>query len=96
LSYPGHIIATMRVATEWSQEKDEKTGKTRPVRVGLKPEQGKGIEYEFDLVIEMSPEHIGTVIKDRTGKFQDAIIEKPDEGRRRHPAPRRDGHGARG
>lgn len=79
LGYPGHVIATMRVATEWSQEKDEKTGKTRPVRVGLRPEQGKGIEYEFDVVIELSPEHTATVIKDRTGKFQDAIIEKPDE-----------------
>lgn len=43
------------------------------------PEQGKGIEYEFDLLLELSPDHVANVIKDRTGKYQDAMIEKPDE-----------------
>jgi hypothetical protein len=78
LSFPGHIIATMRVKTEWTTETDNK-GKTRPVRVGLSPEQGKGIEYEFDLLMQMSEDHIGHVIKDRTGKFQDQLLEKPGE-----------------
>jgi hypothetical protein len=41
------------------------------------PEQGKGIEYEFDMLMEVSTEHIVNVIKDRTGKFQDKLIEKP-------------------
>ena len=50
-----------------------------PRRVGLAPEQGKGIEYEFDLLLEMSQEHICSVIKDRTGKFQDQLLDKPDE-----------------
>ena len=77
-SYPGHVIWTMRTSTEWLVEKDSK-GKSRPVRIGLKPEQGKGIEYEFDMLMEMTPEHIATVIKDRTGKYQDRIIEKPGE-----------------
>lgn len=79
LGFPGHIIATMRTKTEWTLEKDEKTGKNRPVRIGLAPEQGKGVEYEFDLLMELSPEHIGLVLKDRTGKFQDRTIDKPDE-----------------
>lgn len=74
-----HIIATMRSKTEWTSDKDERTGKTTPRRVGLAPEQGKGIEYEFDLLLELAPEHIAAVIKDRTGKFQDKLIEKPDE-----------------
>ena len=78
LSYPGHVIATMRSKTEWSVESDGK-GKQRPVRIGLAPEQGKGIEYEFDLLLEISPDHIAHVIKDRTGKFQDRLIDKPDE-----------------
>jgi hypothetical protein len=43
LTYPGHVIATMRSKTEWSIESDGK-GKQKPVRVGLAPEQGKGIE----------------------------------------------------
>jgi len=45
-----HIIATMRAKTEWETGKDEKTGKSKPVRVGLAPEQGKGIEYEFEFL----------------------------------------------
>lgn len=76
LSYNGHIIATMRSKTEWTVDKNDK-GKTTPTRVGLAPEQGKGIEYEFDLLAEISPEHIMNIIKDRTGKFQDKLIEKP-------------------
>ena len=79
LDFDGHVIATMRTKTEWTTEKDPRTGKSKPVRIGLSPEQGKGIEYEFDLLMELSTEHVGTVSKDRTGKFQDAVIEKPGE-----------------
>src|SRR3990167_6878682 len=79
LQFPGHVIATMRSKTEWAIEKDEKSGRTKPVRIGLAPEEGKGIEYEFDLLLELSPDHIGTAIKDRSGKFQDVIVEKPGE-----------------
>lgn len=78
LSYPGHVIVTMRSKTEWTTE-DTGNGKSKPVRVGLAPEQGKGIEYEFDLLMELSVDHVCHVIKDRTGKFQDAILEKPGE-----------------
>lgn len=78
LNFPGHVIATMRTKTEWTVETTE-GGKTKPVRVGLAPEQGKGIEYEFDLLMELSPEHFANVIKDRTGKYQDQIIDKPGE-----------------
>jgi AAA domain len=78
LDYPGHIVATMRSKTEWITVDDGK-GRKAPQRVGLAPEQGKGIEYEFDLLIEISTDHIANVIKDRTGKFQDKLIEKPGE-----------------
>lgn len=77
LSFSGHVLATMRVKTEWTTEKDERTGKNRPIRLGLSPEQGKGIEYEFDMLLDLNPEHTAMVIKDRTGKFQDEIINKP-------------------
>lgn len=69
LAYPGHIIATMRSKTEWSTTVEN--GKVRPVRVGLAPEQGKGIEYEFDMLMTISTSHEAHVIKDRTGKYQD-------------------------
>jgi hypothetical protein len=78
LSFPGHIIATMRCKTEWTTE-SMNNGKSRPVRVALAPEQGKGIEYEFDLLLELTTDHIANVIKDRTGKFQDKIIECPNK-----------------
>lgn len=74
LNYPGHVIATMRSKTEWVVE-----DKGKPVRVGLAPEQGKGIEYEFDVLLEMSHANVGTVTKDRTGKFHGRLIEQPDE-----------------
>jgi hypothetical protein len=78
LSFPGHIIANMRVETNWTTVTNEK-GKVVPVRVGEAPKQGKGIEYEFDMLMQISQEHTALVIKDRTGKYQDQIIELPDE-----------------
>jgi hypothetical protein len=71
LNFPGHIIATMRSKPEWVIG-EGKGGKTAP-------EQGKGIEYEFDLLIELNQQHQGIATKDRTGKFQDEVIDKPDE-----------------
>lgn len=78
LNFPGHIIATMRSKTEWVIS-ENKNGKLAPEKLGLAPEQGKGIEYEFDLLIEMNQNHQAVVTKDRTGKFQDAILDKPGE-----------------
>ena len=78
LNYPGHVIVTMRSKTEWLIG-EGKDGKTVPQKLGLAPEQGKGIEYEFDLLIEMDQNHFATITKDRTGKYQDAVIEKPGE-----------------
>ncbi len=79
LAFPGHVIATMRSKTEWATERDERSGKNKPVRIGLAPEQGKGIEYEFDMLMELSPEHVASVTKDRTGRYQDKSIDKPGE-----------------
>lgn len=78
LDFPGHVIATMRAKTEWQTETGN-GGKSRPVRVGMSPEQGKGIEYEFDVLFELSTDHIVNVIKDRSGKFQDRLIQFPGE-----------------
>ncbi len=78
LAFNGHIIATMRAKTDYIISDDGK-GKMKPQRVGLAPEQGKGIEYEFDLLAEINAEHYATIIKDRTGKYQDKGIEKPGE-----------------
>jgi len=78
LNYPGHLIVTMRSKTEWVIG-EGKDGKTAIEKLGLAPEQGKGIEYEFDLLLELKQNHFATITKDRTGKYQDEVIEKPGE-----------------
>jgi hypothetical protein len=78
LNFPGHLIATMRSKTEWVIGQG-RNGKNVPEKMGLAPEQGKGIEYEFDLLVELNQEHQASVTKDRTGKFQDALLDKPGE-----------------
>jgi Ni2+-binding GTPase involved in maturation of urease and hydrogenase len=78
LNFPGHIIVTMRSKTEWAIGVG-KDGKIAPEKIGLAPEQGKGIEFEFDLLLEMDQKHNAAITKDRTGKYQDETIEKPGE-----------------
>jgi len=76
LSSKLHIIVTIRSKTEYAMDKNEK-GKTIIAKVGMGSEQRKGIEYEFTMVMDGTVDHYFTVSKDRTGKFQDKIIEKP-------------------
>jgi hypothetical protein len=73
LSCPVHVIATMRSKTDWVVE-----GK-RPVQVSLAPEQGKDIEYEFDMLGQMTDDNGMLIRKDRTGKYQGQIIDKPTD-----------------
>jgi len=73
-----HIIATMRAKTEWITQTNDK-GRSAPMRVGLAPEQGKGIEYEFDFLASITPEHTLSFEKSRAHEFQDRIIEKPSK-----------------
>lgn len=62
-----HLIGTMRSKTAWEVQKDERTGKTKPVKIGLAPVQRDGLEYEFTTVIELSVDgHIASASKDRT------------------------------
>ena len=70
LGAPMHIIATIRSKTAWEVVRDERTGKTRPVKIGLAPVQRDGLEYEFTAVLELSVDgHIATATKDRTSLF---------------------------
>lgn len=78
LSYPGHVIVTMRTKTEWVVEENER-GKKSPKKVGTKPEQRDGIEYEFDVVGDMNPENELVVTKSRVSGLAKAVIREPDE-----------------
>ncbi|WP_392750623.1 AAA family ATPase [Streptomyces sp. LN590] len=77
LSYPGHLVATMRSHTEWSLQTNAK-GKKEPVRLGLRPEQRRGVEYEFDVVAQMDTENTFSVIKSRCPELHALVLERPD------------------
>lgn len=70
LTFPGHVIATMRAETNWTTAVNDR-GKVVPVRIGEAPKQGKQIEFEFDMLMQVSQDHQAVVLKDRTGKYQD-------------------------
>lgn len=77
LAFPGHVIVTMRTKTEWVIETDDR-GRKVPRKVGLKPEQREGIEYEFDIVGDLNQDHTLTVTKSRCSALADAVIGEPN------------------
>lgn len=72
-----HVIVTMRAKTEYSLE--ERNGKKVPVKIGMAPEVRDGTEYEFDVVLEMTQNHFGTVGKTRCSALDGYCEEKPGE-----------------
>jgi AAA domain len=77
LSAPIHILVSMRVKTEWIVEKDEKTGKTQPRKVGLQPVMRDGVEYEFDVCGDMDQENNLVITKTRCSRLNGKILNKP-------------------
>jgi hypothetical protein len=71
-----HVIATMRVKTEYVIEKDEKTGKSTPRKVGLAPVQRDGMEYEFDVVGDMDNAQL-VITKTRCPAIAKAVVNEP-------------------
>lgn len=67
LTYPGHVIATMRSKTEYAIEKDEKTGKATMRKLGLAPQVRADTEYEFTVVLDLDRNGSVTVSKSRCG-----------------------------
>src|SRR5690606_27295736 len=72
-----HVVATMRAKTEYVVEKDERTGKTTPRKVGLAPIQREGMEYEFDIVADMDHDNRFIVSKTRLSDLAGAVIQRP-------------------
>lgn len=72
-----HVVATMRAKTEYVVDKDERTGKTTPRKVGLAPVQRDGMEYEFDIVADMDHENRFIVSKTRLSDLAGAVIQRP-------------------
>lgn len=76
LGYPGHVIVTLRVKTEYVQEKNDQ-GKAAPRKVGLKPIQRDGFEYEFDVVGDLDIDNNLVISKTRVPMLHGQVIHKP-------------------
>jgi hypothetical protein len=74
-----HVLVSLRAKTEWVLERDEKTGKTAPRKVGLAPVMRDGIEYEFDVCGEMDQENTLIITKSRCPKLTGAVFTKPGQ-----------------
>ena len=59
-----HVVVTLRSKTEWVESTDDK-GKKKRVKIGLKPVQTDGLEYEFDFVGYLDEGSTMTVEKSR-------------------------------
>lgn len=78
-----NIIATMRAKTEYVLNKDEKTGKSTPQKVGLGSVQRDGTDYEFTIMFELDRDsHIASAGKDRTSMFYTPCIISEETGHR--------------
>lgn len=77
LAYPGHVIVTLRAKQEYVLETNDR-GRQEPKRVGLKPIQREGIEYEFDFVGDLDLSNTLTVSKSRIeGVEMGSVYPKP-------------------
>jgi hypothetical protein len=76
LAFPGHIICTLRVKTDWVEGENSR-GKRVMQKVGTKAEQREGLEYEFDLVASMDLANELTVVKSRCPALSGEIVSRP-------------------
>jgi hypothetical protein len=73
LGSTSHIIATLRVKQDYVLN-DKGNGKLTVEKLGLKPIQRDGVDYEFTIVFDLDIRHHASCSKDRTGLF----IDKPE------------------
>lgn len=77
LTYPTHLIVTMRMKMDYILTTNEK-GQQVPQKVGLGIVQRDGIEYEFDVIAEMAVNHDLTITKTRCSALDGFEMNKPD------------------
>lgn len=75
MSYPGHVVATMRSYVHWVLEGGS------PVNMGMRAEQRKGIEFEFGVAAEMDQANRLRFIKSRCPSFRGLILDQPNGAR---------------
>lgn len=82
LSYPGHVIATMRSKTEYQvtvEEGKNGTKQTKVEKLGLAPVQRDDVSYEFDVMLDMNDRNVATVTKSRCSAIAGQSILKPGQ-----------------
>jgi hypothetical protein len=75
-----HIIVTLRTKTEYViEQKTGANGKSYsvPKKVGMAPVQRDGLEYEFDIVAEMTADHELIIVKTRCPAIDSQIFDRP-------------------
>ncbi len=73
LHSPLHLMVTMRSKQDYVLEVNDK-GKSAPRKVGLAPIQRDGMEYEFDMVLDLAMDHNASVSKTRMRDFDGKIF----------------------
>jgi len=86
LAAPMHVIVTMRSKQEYAVEQDAR-GKQTIRKLGMAPVQRDGLEYEFDVVLDIGQDHLARATgagKDRTRLFagQEPIALSAGDGAR--------------
>lgn len=75
-----HVIATMRSKMKYAMEEyTDRNGKSKskPVKVGMGAIQKEGMEYEFDIALDMDDDNNGIVQKTRCPQLAQMVIPKP-------------------
>jgi hypothetical protein len=78
LTFPGHVIVTMRVKTDYVTEVDQR-GRAQTRRVGLKPDQRDGVDYEFSVIGSLDTDHTLTFVKTTCPELADKSIRCPGD-----------------
>lgn len=79
LACPCHLVVTMRVKMEHVIEKDPQTGKNTIRKMGLQPVQRDGLEYEFDVVGDLSADNELSISKTRCSALKGKYFREPGE-----------------
>ncbi len=71
-----HIIASVRSKSDYVQDKNE-SGKTEIRKVGMASIQREGMDYEYDVMIEMDLNHNGVIMKTRCNALDGKLFKRP-------------------
>lgn len=79
LAAPMHVVVTMRSKMAYILEEQERGGRKVqvPRKVGMRPIQRDGVEYEFDVVADMDLDHNLMIAKTRCSILADVVVRKP-------------------